>query len=344
MALQGTDLFVVQNQTDKKLYSLKVSELITEIEAGSGAVNFRGGVDLNYAPSAQDQSPVGSLPNVALPAGNGDLYVVMVNCPSIAPGWVMQNGETSALKGDRIVYDGDNANWILLATEALGGTMTGITATLPLKEDGDKVNPVISILEARTNTAATLANDGEGTDGAVHRLAEESDVNATTGTGDPRAVVTADLLKETNDHVAALELSPGGVISVTTDDVNNNDALSISPTTGAVKIEIETASVDDYGVVQIASESDVLNGNSGAGAIIDASQLKEAIDNLPSEAIVSITEDGTSIVSGALEILTTARVAPDNIHEKDTKIGVKTKVFCPYDFSSLQDISFAPNP
>ena len=141
----------------------------------------------------------------------------------------MQNGETEALKGDRIVYDGDNANWILLATEALGGTMTGITATLPLEEDGDQVNPVISILEARTSTAAAAAGDGKGTDGAVHRLAEEADVTATTGTGDPRAVVTADLLKETNDHVAALELSPGGVTSVTTDDVNSNDALSDHP-------------------------------------------------------------------------------------------------------------------
>ena len=86
MALASNDLFVVQSQTDKKLYSLKVSDLITEIEAESGAVNFRGGVDLNYAPSAQDQSPVGGLPNVALPAGNGDLYVVMVNWPSDCPG------------------------------------------------------------------------------------------------------------------------------------------------------------------------------------------------------------------------------------------------------------------
>jgi hypothetical protein len=281
---------------------------------------------------------------VALPANNGDLYVVMVNCPSIAPGWVMQNGETSALKGDRIVYDGDNANWILLATEALGGTMTGITATLPLEEDGDQVNPVISILEARTNTAATVAGDGKGTDGAVHRLAEDTDVDGSAGSGDPRAVVTADLLKATNARVDNLVLAPGGVTTVTTDNVNSNDALSISPTAGDVKIEIATASDSDYGVVQIANASDIINGNSGAGAIIDASQLKDAIDNLPSEAIVSITEDGTSIVSGALEIVTTAKVAPDNIHEKDTKIGVKSGIFCPYDFSSLQDISAAPNP
>ena len=344
MALQGTDLFVVQNQTDKKLYSLKVSDLITEIEAGSGAVNFRGGVDLNYAPTAQNQSPVGNLSNIALPAGNGDLYVVMANAPAIAAGWVMQNGETEAVKGDRIVYDAANADWILIATEALGGTVTGVVATLPLESDGGDVTPVLSILEARTTTAATAAGDAKGTDGAVHRLAEDSDVDGSAGSGDPRAVVTADLLKATNARVDTLVLAPGGVTSVTTDNVNSNDAISISPTTGDVKIEIATASDTDYGVVQIASASDILNGNSGAGSVIDASQLKDAIDNLPSEAIVSITESGTDFVSGALEILTTNKVAPDNTKEKDTTIGVKNKIFCPYNFSGLDDISLAPTP
>ena len=339
MALQSTDLFVVQSQTDKKLYSLKVSDLVTEIEAGSGAVNFRGGVDLNYAPSAQDQSTVSGLENISLPANNGDMYVVLVACPSIAAGWVMQGSETEATKGDRIVYDADNANWILLATDALGGTVTDVIATLPLECDGDDVTPVISILEARTSTAATTAGDGKGTDGAVHRLAEEADVDATTGTGDPRAVVTADLLKDTNDHIAALELSPGGVTSVTTTDANNNAALSIAPTTGPVVLEINTASDSDYGVVQIASASDISNGTSGGSAVIDASQLKDAIDELPSEAIVSITEDGTDIVTNALQILTVPKSAPDNVNEKDTTIGVNAGVFCPYDFASLPDIN-----
>ena len=339
MALQSTDLFVVQSQTDKKLYSLKVSDLVTEIEAGSGAVNFRGGVDLNYAPTAQDQSTVSGLGNIALPALNGDMYVVVVACPSIAAGWVMQGGETTATKGDRIVYDADNAEWILLATDALGGTVTDIIATLPLESDGDDVTPVISILEARTSTAATGAGDGKGTAGAVHRLAEATDVESTAGTGDPKAVVTADLLKATNAVVDALSLSPGGVTSVTTTDANNNSALSISPTSGNVVLEIETSSDADYGVVQIASPSDITNGTAGASAVIDASQLKDAVDNLPSEAIVSITEDGTDIVTGSLQIVTVAKTSPANPKEKDTTIGIKEGVFAPYDFSSLTDIT-----
>ncbi len=331
MALQSSDLFVVQSQTDKKLYSVTFSDLVTQIEDASGALNFRGGVDLNYAPTAQDQSTVSELNNIALPALNGDMYVVVADCPSIAAGWVMQGSETTALKGDRIVYDKDNAEWILLATGDLGGTVTDVIATLPLESDGDDVTPVISILEARTSTAATSASDGKGTDGAVHRLAEASDVDATTGTADPRAVVTADLLKATNDIVDGM--------SVTTTDVNNNSALTISPTTGDVVIEINTASDAQYGVVQLADASAVTNGTSGPSAVIDASQLKDAIDSLPSEAIVSITENGTDIVTGSLQILTLAKTLPNNVKEKETTIGINKEVFAPYDFPSLPDIT-----
>ena len=176
-------------------------------------------------------------------------------------------------------------------------------------------------------------------------MAEAADVIADTGTADSRAVVTADLLKDTNDHIAALELAPGGVTSVTTTDANNNSALSINPTTGPVVLEINTASDLLYGVVQIANASDISNGESGGSAVIDASQLKAAIDNLPSEAIVSITEDdGTDIVEDALKIQTVAKTAPGNVKEKDTTIGVKAGVFCPYDFSSLDEIKDAPDP
>lgn len=338
MALQSTDLFVVQSSSDKKLYSLRVSDLITEIEAGSGAVNFRGGVDLNYAPSDQTSSGVPGLSNVALPATNGDMYTVVVDCPAINNNWVMQGGETEATKGDRIVYDADNANWILLATDALGGTVTGVVGTFPIESDGDSVTPVISIVEARTSTAATNSGDGKGTDGAVHRLAEAADVVHTTGSRDPRAVVTADLLQDTNEALHALQLAPGGVTSVTTDDANGNSALTISPTTGPVKIEIETADDNNYGVVQIASDSDITNGTAGGSAVIDASQLQDAVDSLPSEAIVTLTEGGTDIVSGALDITTTPKSDP-NAMEKDTTIGIKAETFCPYDFSSLTDIN-----
>jgi len=325
MALQGNDLFVVQSQTDSKLYKLKVSDLIVEVEGGAG-INFKGSVDLNNAPSAQTPDAI------TLPGQNGDLYVVESDAGSIDAGWVMVNGETSAEEGDRIIYDADGSGWVLVTVGSnTTGTVTSVTATLPLKSDGDTVDPVISIRQARTSTGATADADGEGTAGAVARLAEADDVKHTDGTGSSTAVVTADLLKATNDIVNGLALAPGGVTTVTTTDANGNSALSISPTAGNVVLELKTASDSEYGVVQIADASAITNGTAGPSAVVDASQLKDAIDNLPQTALNSLTEGGTDIVAGALDIQTDA--------DYDVTIGVNKETFAPYDFSTLPDIS-----
>ena len=327
MALQTNDLLVVQSQTDSQLYKLKIGDLDTYLEGSSG-VQFRGSVDLNNAPSAQT-------PAITLPAANGDLYIVERDAAVIEAGWVMDAGVTSADENDRIIWVAASNYWVLVAGgSSTGGTLTGITATLPLETDGDTINPVLTINEARTPTAATAAADGKGTAGAVARLAEADDVTATTGTGATDAVVTADLLKQTNDIVNGLALSPGGVTTVTTTDANSNGSLSISPTAGNVVIEIKTADETDYGVVQIANASDITNGTAGASAVVDASQLKDAIDNLPQTALNSITEGGAGIVTGALKISTDA--------SNDVLIGVVEETFAPYDFSSLTDITTAP--
>ena len=247
MALQNNDLFVIQSQTDSKLYKLKLQDLITEVEAGAG-VNFRGSADLNNPPGNS---------GITLPAPNGDMYVVESDAGAIDAGWAMQGGETSATKGDRIIFDSDNNDWILITSgSSTAGTVTNVTATLPLESDSDPVDPVITIREARTATAATNASDGKGTAGAVAKLAEASDVVHTTGTGATDAVVTADLLKATNDAVQSLATAAG---------------------------------------------------------------------------ISSISEGGTDIVSGALDIQTDAG--------NNATIGVKEDVFCPADFSALTDIT-----
>ena len=325
MALQGTDLFVVQSQDDGQLYKLRLDALITEVE-GQAGVNFRGSVDLNNAPGDQTPDPI------VLPAQNGDLYMVDPDAALINVGWVMQDGETSATKGDRIIYDGDNNNWILVSSgSSNAGTVTGITASLPLESDGDAVTPVISIVEARTTTAATIANDGKGTDGAVHRLAEAADVVHTTGTSDPRAVVTADLLKTTNDIVQGIVASAGGVVTVTYANSDGNNAILIPDSSGTVTLDVKTATETVYGVVNIASASDITAGTAGGTAVIDASQLKEAIENLPQTALNSITEGGTDIVTGALQVNTDGN--------NDVTIGVNQETFAPFDFSSLTDIT-----
>ena len=326
MALQSNDLFVVQSQTDSQLYKLKLSDLDAYLEGSSG-VQFRGTVDLNNGAAAQT-------PAVTLPAANGDLYIVDSDAASINADWIMESGVTAASENDRIIWDADGGYWVLIAGgTSTGGTVTDITATLPLESDGDPVTPVLTINQARTTTAATTAADGKGTAGAVAKLAEATDVAHTTGTGDATAVVTADLLKATNDIVEGLVVSGGAVTTVTTTDADGNGALTISPTSGNVVVEIATAEDDgsSYGVVSVASDSDITNGTAGAGAVVTAEQLKDAIDNLPQEALQSLTEGGTGIVTGALKIETDA--------DKNVTIGVIEEVFAPYDFSSLTDIT-----
>ena len=365
------------------------------------AYSFGGSVDLNNSASAQT-------PAVTLPAANGDLYIVESDANPINADWIMDTGVTTANENDRIIWDADGGYWVLVAGgSSTGGTVTDITATLPLETDGDSVTPVLTINQARTQTAATNAADGKGTAGAVAKLAEAADVAHTVGTGDTTAVVTADLLKATNEIVEGLALAAGGVTTVTTADANGNSALSVSPTSGNVVIEIETAddstygvvqianasditngtagasavvdaaqlkavsdeidaletgvssvsttdangngalslspttgavvaeiatgSSSTYGVVQIASASDITNGTSGGGAVVDASQLKAAVDALPQTAVNSVTEGGTDIVTGALQIATDAN--------EDVTIGVNEETFAPYDFSSLTDIT-----
>ena len=387
MALQDTDLFVIQSQDDNQLYKLRLDSLKAEIAGGAG-VNFKGAADLNNPPATS---------GVTLPADNGDLYMVESDAAAIDSGWVMQNSDTSATKGDRIIYDGDNANWILISSgSSTAGTVTGVTASLPLISDGDSVTPVISSREATT----TLS-------GHVARLAIQDDVKHTDGTGASDAVVTANLLKATNDIVEGLAVAAGGVTTVTSADVNGNSALTINPTTGNVVIEIKNSSTTDYGVVQlatptditngtagaaavvdashlkdvkdeidaldtgvtsvtttdangnsaltinpttgdavveiatssnaaygvvqIASASDIANGTAGASAVVDASQLKNAVDSIPPAGVQSLTEGGTDVVTGALQITTNG--------DGDTTIGVNEEVFCPFDFSALNDIT-----
>ena len=322
MALEPNDLLVIQSQTDSKLYKLRITDLDTYLEGSSG-IQFRGSVDLNNAASAQD-------PVVLLPAANGDLYLVETDADTINTDWIMEGGAGigTAKQNDRIIWDSDAGYWVLVSGgSTTSGTVTGITATTPLNSDGDPIIPVITIDKASTTADAI---DGK-TAGYVERLADAADVAHTDGTGDPTAVVTADLLKATNNIVEGLVVSGGAVTTVTTTDANGNGALGINPTSGNVVIEINSASDSEYGVVQIASASDITAGTSGPSAVVDASQLKEQLENLPQTALNSITEGGTDIITGALQIQTNV--------DNDVTIGVNEEVFCPYNFASLPDIT-----
>ncbi len=310
MALQSSDLFVVQSQADTNLYKLTLTDLEAHLGGGSG-IQFRGQVDLTQPPTGQ----------IHLPAINGDMYIVENDTPVINAGWSMKGGVTSASEDDRIVWIADDAEYELITGgSGTGGIVVEIIGTTPLAVDNsDPTVPVISVADATTTDK-----------GVVERLALAADVDSSNNTPSATAVVTADLLNETNKIVDALALSPGGVQTIDTDDVNNNDALDISPTAGNAKIEIKTSSDSNYGVVKLADAAAIASGSSGAGYVVTADQLKDVSDAIPTDfGVITIAEGGTDIVSGALDITDI---------NGDVTIGVKEKTFAPYDFSSLPDI------
>ena len=196
MALQSNDLFVVQSQTDSQLYKLKLSDLDIYLEGSSG-IQFRGSVDLNDSAAAQT-------PAVTLPAANGDLYIVETDAAAINADWIMESGVTSASENDRIIWDADSSYWVLVAGgTSTGGTITNITATLPLESDGDPVNPVLTINEASTTE-----------DGSV-RLATAAETEAGIATN---AAITPSSLRQTFD--SPTYVIDGGAIQI---DANNWD-------------------------------------------------------------------------------------------------------------------------
>ena len=73
-------------------------------------------------------------------------------------------------------------------------------------------------------------------------------------------MVTADLLKETNTVLEDLVLSPGGVQTVTYANSDGNDAIIVSPTSGAVTLDLKDATEGLSGVGRIASASDITAG------------------------------------------------------------------------------------
>ena len=121
MALADSDLFLVQSASDNKLYKIRTDKLIEKVEAGS-AITFKGSVELADSPATNGI--------VIASAKNGDMYVVESTTSSIDGGWTIQDSPASATKGDRILWDDDNSQWILITSGGGGaGTLTGITAT-----------------------------------------------------------------------------------------------------------------------------------------------------------------------------------------------------------------------
>ena len=187
----------------------------------------------------------------------GDLYINN----ALADGtwaWSENSGSiTDVSPGDRAIWNG--TNWDVIQSGAGDVGVTEVQGTLPIiVTDGDTDTPVVSVREATT----TL-------DGTVARLATAADVDAAAGTGSTTAVVTADLLKDTNSTIESLDT---GVTTVTA-----SEPLSVSGDTATPNVESRQASTTESGHVQrLATAADVAkDGGGDPNAVVTADLLKQ---------------------------------------------------------------------
>ena len=105
----------------------------------------------------------------------------------------------------------------------------------------------------------------------------------------------------------------------------------MSPTAGNVTLDVKNATESVVGVGKLATASDITAGTATSSALITAANLKEVADSIPVDPLQSITEGGTDIISGALQVSTDAN--------KYVTIGVNKETFVPFDFAALPDIN-----
>jgi hypothetical protein len=224
MALESTDLLVVQKQSGaKEIRKASLSQLSDYLQAEPGVI-YKGLA--NFTDGAEEPAS----------KNMGDLYI------NNAPGdgtWAWSansDGITDVKTGDRALYNG--TTWDIIQSGSDDAGVTSVTASLPLSVTGTAEEPNIESRQATTTDS-----------GHVARLATDADVKK-DGTGSTTAVVTADLLKQTN--IALDAATSGGVtnliadapITVTTDGTDGSS--SNSPLVG-----IEDGAIGQKGAVEL---------------------------------------------------------------------------------------------
>ena len=192
MALESTDLIVVQKQDGaKEIRKASLTQLSDYLQTEAG-VTYKG--TANFTDAGEEPSTK----NV------GDMYI---NDGVGAPGtWAWSanaEGITDVYAGDRCLWNG--SQWDVMQSGAGDVGVQEVQGSLPIEIKGTAETPVVQIKTATTTEA-----------GAVARLATDADVVASTGTGSTSAVVTADLLKKSNEDI--LSATSGGVTSVQGED------------------------------------------------------------------------------------------------------------------------------
>ena len=219
MALESTDLIVVQKQDGaKEIRKASLTQLSDYLQTEAG-VTYKG--TANFTDAGEEPTTK----NV------GDMYI---NDGVGAPGtWAWSanaEGITDVYAGDRCLWNG--SQWDVMQSGAGDVGVQEVQGSLPIEIKGTSETPVVEIKTATTTEA-----------GVVARLATDADVTASTGTGSSSAVVTADLLKKSNEDI--LSATSGGLTSV-----QGVDPIEVATTGGGATVNSPEISIKDAAIGQ----------------------------------------------------------------------------------------------
>lgn len=217
MALEATDLLVVQKQSGgKEVRKASLQQLNDYLQTEPGVV-YKG--QANFTDGSDEPGS----------KNTGDLYI---NDAPAAGAWAWSansNGITDVTPGDRALWSG--SAWDIIQSGADDIGVSNVTGSLPITITGTAGEPNVEIEQATTTAA-----------GAIARLATAADVSA-SGTGETTAVVTADLLKQTNIDLAAA--TSGGLTSV-----QGVDPIEVATTGGGATVNSPEIKIKDAGFSQ----------------------------------------------------------------------------------------------
>ena len=291
MALEPNDLMVVQKASGAQEIRKATMQQLSDFLQTSDTVAYKGTANFTQA---------GEEPTTK---NTGDLYINSALADGTWAWSANSGGITDVSPGDRAIWNG--TNWDIIQSGAGDAGVTEVQGTLPISvADGDTDTPVVSVREATT----TL-------DGVVARLATDGDVNATTGTGSTTAVVTADLLKDTNSAIEALIT---GVSTVTA-----SEPLSVTGDADEPNVESREATTALSGHVQrlaTAADVDADTGTGAAGAVVTADLLKAT--NSTIDGLIT----GVSTVTASEPLSITGDADEPNVQSREATTAISGHV------------------
>jgi len=217
MALEATDLLVVQKQSGgKEVRKASLSQLNDYLQTEPGVV-YKG--QANFTDAGEEPAS----------KNTGDLYINDAPATGTWAWSANSNGYTTVTPGDRALWSG--ASWDIIQSGADDIGVSNVTGSLPITISGTAGEPNVEIEQATTTAA-----------GAIARLATSADVSP-SGTGETTAVVTADLLKQTNIDLAAA--TSGGLTSV-----QGVDPIEVATSGGGASANSPEISIKDAGFSQ----------------------------------------------------------------------------------------------